>query len=904
MGKFNSVIFYITALLIISSPLYAGEVIQTQYSESKHEKYRPREGKFLVDTNVLYVQARGNQGWPSVAFDGTNYLVVWQDSRCFPQHDIYGARVSFQGVVLDSAGIHIATVTYDCNQAYCDGAPAVSYNGSEYFVVWQDRQYSSEIDIYGARITTSGVILDSNGIPISTATGYQRHPSVTSDGTGYLVAWQDERSGTPDIYGTRIDAAGVVLDPAGILICNAVNGQLMPSVACDGNNYFAIWQDARDTTSNQYDIYGARINTNGILIDTNAIAISAETSSQLTPSVTFDGTNFFVVWEDRHAQSLGIYGARVNTAGFILDPGGIAISGIPNLPEWNPSVTFNGTNYLVVWGDDRNGTYPDIYGARVDQSGTVLDTLNIPICVTSGVKEMPAVASDGSDFLVVWEDDRDYPAGDVYASRVSATGTVLDPQGVDVTTAAAFQDNPGAACGTTNFLVAWGDYRNGLYSSDIYGTRVDATGNILDSPSFVICNAPFGQYSPSIAFDGTNYCAVWTHNIGGAWAAKGTRVNPMGIVLDPSYINISSGGNALSPHIASSGNDFLAVWVDYRNSYTSPDIYGARIDSNGSVLDPTGIAISTVGEIQYNTSTTFGSTVYFVVWRDNRNGLHDIYGARIASNGVVLDPNGIAISTATSFQDYASVAFDGTNYLVVWQDERNGSPDIYGARVGQSGVVLDPNGIPLSTAPCDQTKPSVSFDGTYYLIAWEDNRNGPPSDIYGALVNTSGVVVDSFTISTQSGTQTYPTIAYGAGSQALIVYTGWADHINAHPANAMRTWGTFYPTVGIKEDAGYTIHDTRLSLTASPNPFTHFTDIRYQITDNRYKTANTNAAFSIYDAGGRLVKDFGQLSVIGYQSSVQWDGTDQANRQLGNGVYFAKLTAGNYSITEKILLVR
>ena len=183
MGKFNSVIFYITALLIISSPLYAGEVIQTQYSESKHEKYRPREGKFLVDTNVLYVQARGNQGWPSVAFDGTNYLVVWQDSRCFPQHDIYGARVSFQGVVLDSAGIHIATVTYDCNQAYCDGAPAVSYNGSEYFVVWQDRQYSSEIDIYGARITTSGVILDSNGIPISTATGHQRQHHMSARGT-------------------------------------------------------------------------------------------------------------------------------------------------------------------------------------------------------------------------------------------------------------------------------------------------------------------------------------------------------------------------------------------------------------------------------------------------------------------------------------------------------------------------------------------------------------------------------------------------------------------------------------------------------------------------------------------------------------------------------------------------
>lgn len=84
-------------------------------------------GEFLVDTGVVY--------GVSTAFDGTNYLVVWDDYRnpgtigC----DIYGARVSKAGGVLDPSGIVVTTMKYD--QQY--PAVAASIADGKLLVNWQ-----------------------------------------------------------------------------------------------------------------------------------------------------------------------------------------------------------------------------------------------------------------------------------------------------------------------------------------------------------------------------------------------------------------------------------------------------------------------------------------------------------------------------------------------------------------------------------------------------------------------------------------------------------------------------------------------------------------------------------------------------------------------------------------------
>ncbi|RME51329.1 MAG: hypothetical protein D6795_08455, partial [Deltaproteobacteria bacterium] len=59
---------------------------------------------------------------------------------------------------------------------------------------------------------------------------------------------------------------------------------------------------------------------------------------------------------------------------------------------------------------------------------------------------------------------------------------------------------------------------------------------------------------------------------------------------------------------------------------------------------------------------------------------------------VVLDPDGLLISGASSFQKHPAIAWNGSEYFVVWDDSRSGSINIYGARVTADGTLLDPSG--------------------------------------------------------------------------------------------------------------------------------------------------------------------------------------------------------------------
>lgn len=81
----------------------------------------------------------------------------------------------------------------------------------------------------------------------------------------------------------------------------------------------------------------------------------------------------------------------------------------------------------------------------------------------------------------------------------------------------------------------------------------------------------------------------------------------------------------------------------------------------------------------------------------------------MSPDGVVLDPSPIPISTAPDLQAYPSIAFNGDNYVIAWQDLRSGSyPQIYGARLAPDGALLDPDGLLIAQGPADVGLPEAA----------------------------------------------------------------------------------------------------------------------------------------------------------------------------------------------------
>jgi hypothetical protein len=97
------------------------------------------DDEFLIDTGGAYVPALDNQSQPAVAFDGTNYLVVWSDSGSAGACSIYGARVTPEGKVLDPVGFVVSPATLNPFR------PAVAFDGTNFLVVWET---NSNYDIY------------------------------------------------------------------------------------------------------------------------------------------------------------------------------------------------------------------------------------------------------------------------------------------------------------------------------------------------------------------------------------------------------------------------------------------------------------------------------------------------------------------------------------------------------------------------------------------------------------------------------------------------------------------------------------------------------------------------------------------------------------------------------------
>jgi hypothetical protein len=83
-----------------------------------------------------------------------------------------------------------------------------------------------------------------------------------------------------------------------------------------------------------------------------------------------------------------------------------------------------------------------------------------------------------------------------------------------------------------------------------------------------------------------------------------------------------------------------------------------------------------------------------------------------------------------------------------------------------------------------------------------------------------------------------------------------------------------------------------------PNPFNPSTEIRFSLPKR------CSVRLDVYDAAGRLVRVLQDGAMTAGRHSIVWDGTNDAGRAVGSGVYFYRLRAGKEAVSKKMVLLR
>lgn len=97
---------------------------------------------------------------------------------------------------------------------------------------------------------------------------------------------------------------------------------------------------------------------------------------------------------------------------------------------------------------------------------------------------------------------------------------------------------------------------------------------------------------------------------------------------------------------------------------------------------------------------------------------------------------------------------------------------------------------------------------------------------------------------------------------------------------------------GADRNAGIFLHQN------TPNPFNPVTTIRFTLREA------LEVELSLYDTAGRRVAVLLDGIAGAGTTEIEWKGTDQRGRTVASGVYFCRLTAGGYSSTRKMLLIK
>jgi large repetitive protein len=723
----------------------------------------------LVPGDRAVVLAPNAQTDASAAAGTASTLIVWSDMRSRSSGcqtvqsdaDILGVRVDATGRAIDAVPFVIA------GGMGVQDAPRVAFNGTTWMVLFRSQDPSAtyyETRIRMVRVSQAGEVLDPTPLTLPPS-------QFTPDTIGLTIAglnghWLIVRCvyystgyGT-FLAGQRVSASGTILDPSPITLMDWVYGQI--KVASTGTECLVAgpdWTDSSITKARRIGSSGQPIAA-AFTLPANAVAIGASAAGE-----------YYAAWQPNTTTTLR--GSRLSPNGSLVTPGGTLL--LSDFSSAGTTLAHDGTNWWLAWGVSNIAKT-----MRISAAGNVLDPggVTLPIIVSGNINTLYSTQitpRPGGGALFTWVDHRAALGsdGNVFTLPLAPNNTpgIESPVSLGSSTQRSSSATKGPA-GTA--AVAYVSDTAGIDRAlvQIY----NASGTPVGVEPIEVASAPaIGR--AGIAWNGSVYMIAWdeaTTPGQSTVVVKARRMRPDGTFVDAAPFTVMTG---FSPDVGALGDRFLVVGARYGYTPQYISLLGSRIDgASGALLDgPAGIMlggyyVSGLSRVRSDGTNWWVAT--HSMWSHNSSQgdavLFKVPYAGAPDAG--FNPTPIAGGSGD-----LDIAFGGGVYLLVWRNNSMSNANNFVAgRIMNADGTFPGASFVIADAPGRQLRPTAVFDGTNFIVAWDDQRNQASffddrTDVYAVRVSTAGALVDAvpFPVVDRPGVECSPAlVSVGGGFYA------------------------------------------------------------------------------------------------------------------------------------------
>ncbi|MDP8208361.1 MAG: T9SS type A sorting domain-containing protein [Candidatus Electryonea clarkiae] len=827
------------------------------------------------------------------------------------------------------------------------------------WVYWE--QYENPL-IFAQKVSMSaGLLWDAvhpdsadaeRGLPVGLNADFPQDVRICSDGNdGVFFVWRDSgENRISDLFCQHISSDGTVLwQEDGEDLCDIEGIQFNPRILNNSEGEaIIIWENDRPNP-NDFNIRMQKISGDEEVVlnwgeegaETEGIILCDAPRDQYGITMVFDDAGGAIVsWQ---SEGNNIFANRINSDGEkIWDNGNGLFIGNTRYYEYNSALLRIGDYVKVIWlkafATDPDGG-PGIYHQLLDyDDGEIMwDENGVEVISGLGYNAFKATPLyDGEYVYIGFEDNRLGALGKyTYLQKLDfATGEEQwEENGMKLTPGYPYNDEDTVAVrmDSVTFTVnddgeifsAWHDNRESFFYL-VAAQKIDMDGNLLWGDRAALVAPPEGdegtrdQSRPRLlpADDGGLIVGFQKYTVDLFQNILIQRMNSDGepqwtendhnalIVTDMPFDHILEG-------LTYFDDGSILVVFNQTISPVNYDIFAQRVSMDGELLwdEPVEIcAIENDSTMQNRAKLVNVPDGVLIVWEDQRRGspIKDIYGQIISSDGSLSwDEAGAPLVVADNQQESISLGVRTNNpvsFWLAWRDSRDQTdPDIYAQRFNWDGEpLLEPeNGVLVTGSDHEQKRPNVivGTEQDVYIV-WEDDTGDCHVDLKYTHLDSYGEPIDDI-----------------YSDDGLILCDAYHEQIkhrliNDHEGGFVVAWEDLRSsqTEFVSNIYAQRVNDGLVGIRNHQNT----SSVTEWSLSPAYPNPFNSSTIIRYDVPVSAHVEIQIYNLLGQQIQTLFEGRQVAgshkvilnNSHLASGLYFAVMQSGNFNKTRKLMLLK